>query len=296
MKTFKLFIFTTGLIFILSVISEAESAKITNSFKKYEIKYHIAKGDKFLVETVKTDLYVREVMGNEIKVKQKSGVRGEFLVKKADKGGMEVETKFNKIYETSGDPQAYVKPDFSPVYGQKITFILSPRGFLTNFKGFDKFTPIKNQSQQITYKREKYITLLKTIFPVLPKSPVKIGDTWEGEIITREPMPNGLATVKISFKNTLQKKIEYNQADCWQILSQYNILVTGKGSMQESVFEINMKGQGEDIIYFNISRGMIVLISGTSKLAGQAFFPGMEMSMRMQHQYTNNCRIEPESK
>ncbi|MCD6385869.1 hypothetical protein J7M23_08850 [Candidatus Sumerlaeota bacterium] len=174
------------------------------------LRYHFAKGDKFLIKGSTTMQMVQTMMGEETKMDTvvKQTVKCEVVDVKKD-GTAVIKTKFDSIYFKMSSPQMTLEYDsskkqstdnpmlkvFDFMMTEPITFEMNPLGKIVEIKGLDSLLEkaiesmnieqpaMKKQMRDMMQKMigDKHNQFSTKSFVTFPENPVKPGDTWNFE-------------------------------------------------------------------------------------------------------------------
>ena len=79
--------------------------------------------------------------------------------------------------------------------------------------------------------------------------------------------------------------------ECLKINGDFTITLKGDGEMQGMTFTFIMEGIGNETVYFNHKKGMLLSIEGGSTVKGEADFAEAGIVMPMDHTYKNKLNV-----
>jgi hypothetical protein len=258
--------------------------------KEYDLKYKFKKGEKFELKYSELNHYTREVMGNEIILNQEDSYKYALNIKSVKGEDAVIEMEYLQKAQESDDPQFPAGPDFSPLIGKKVEFIIHNNGRTSEHKKFESLPVIENQGRQFTFEKDRYINEIK-YFPFLPGKKVSIGDKWSDKIIIDEPLPGGKGTITINSDYRLIEETNKDGIECLKIECEYTFAFEGNGNTENMDFTFNLSGKGTQTIYFSLDKGMLHSIEEESVIEGKADFPAMGMEMPMKHEKKINVSV-----
>lgn len=237
--------------------------------KKYKLEYKMAQGTKFSISAFHE--YERETIlpdgnltGNTIVDK----FEGHFQVESNDPAnGMILGMEILKLHREKINPGGTFLNDFTELAGTKLSFGLSPSGEIFNLEGF------KSLPQQDLFLRvsapDHFLHRIHSSFPILPETPVAIGDTWTSTLEAVRPW--GELEVKITSKNTYKvlEETQLNGIDCLKI--EVNIIQSSKAEGERWGRQVSAEyeGSGKETIYFALAQGMVLQKEGSMEVKGR---------------------------
>jgi len=248
--------------------------------QEYTLKYNLARGTKFTLTNESSEETIQEVMGNEMVVNSNSSSVSKCVVLSADEeAGIKIEYEFADRKSESETPQGASSVDFSELIGKKVKFLLSGIGEASGFEGFDELPEITHESGQ-TIGKDRFINSIKNLFPKLPEKPVKIGESWTRTQEDDVPMPDGGALKsKTDFTYTLLEEVKKDGLDCLKIGISFTQTVSGEFEQMGMPIVMEMKGKGDDVMYFAHKKGMLVSYEDESSSEGMADVASAGMSI-----------------
>jgi len=258
---------------------------------KYELKYKLKKGAKFTVTNSRSDHYIREVMGNEMVTNTDDMSEYGFEVMEENTDNIKLMLEFKNRIQKTDDPQAAGGVDFSSLAGKKVGLSMSSTGKVSGFEGFENLPVIEIAYQQTTINKDSYINEIKQLLPMLPENPVGIGDNWKSVYEYDEPVPEGTVKVTLNYIYTVLEETVKDGIGCLKINGAFTIVVKGEGVMEGMTFTFNMEGKGNDTVYFNHKKGMLLSIEGESIAKGEADLAEAGLTIPMDHTYKNRLNV-----
>ena len=247
--------------------------------KAYNPKYFAKKGEKFTVNYFRKNLNAREVMGNEMVNLQEDSYKYEFTVKSNSGDGMDLEMKYIEKADKTDDPQFPVGTDYSALEGKTVEFFLSSTGKVSKFENFDELPEIEVRIRDTKFFEDTYKNELKQLFYALPGKSIDIGETWSDKIEFNEHLAGGGVKIIINSDYKLLEEIQKDGIKCLKIDVKFTMEITGGGTLNAMDFDFNMKGSGNETVYFSQEKGMFVSVEGKSTMQGSADFKEVEMSV-----------------
>jgi hypothetical protein len=155
--------------------------------KPVNLTYHLKMGDKATYRMVSTTDVSQEMMGQvqEISTTTRSVIHYKVKEVQSD-GNFLIEAVIDSMLIQGNNPAlAQVQGMLDQVKGIPVTFVVTPRGKVSSFKGLDVFPSMQGVGN---WKKT-----FKSLFIQLPDRPVKIGDSWDQQEVTE----TGSAGLKI---------------------------------------------------------------------------------------------------
>jgi hypothetical protein len=251
--------------------------KAEEELVEYDLKYDLQAGSSFTIASSSSDHFTQQFGGTEMAVNTSSTVGMLATVDSVTADGMDLGIEYTDRKSTTDNPQVRGSVDFTVLLGKKVSLLLSPRGELSKFAGFEALPQIETAPEH-TLDEQKYMNEMKSIFPVLADHPVAEGDTWSSERIVREDAPGGgVSTATINTTYKLMGEAVYQDRDCLRIDASSTFSVKGSGQNRGNPFTIDMSGTGTSTIYFSQEMGMMLEMSGKSKAEGSFDSMGMKI-------------------
>lgn len=190
---------------------------------------------------------------------------------------------------------------FQAVLGQPITIVFAPDGTVKSVQGGAKLlerihgtvnpnadTAMSSQALTALYSDEAIRTMLEQSFPKLPAQPVKIGDTWNGELALGNPSV-GRINAALTFtmhsldgdRATITEAVSLTQSSKPQ--------PTGEAHVTVALGE----GHGEGELLFDVARGRIVRNSMRTEMLSSVEMIGQDgQSRKFQNRVTTGAIME----
>ncbi len=251
--------------------------KAEEELVEYDLKYDLQPGQTFTISSTSSDHFIQQVGGTEMAVDTESSVDMLATVDSVTADGMYLAIEYTDRKSTTNNPQARGSVDYTVLLGKKVSVLLSPRGELSKFTGFEELPEIEIGPGR-PLNSETYINEMKVMFPVLADHPVAQGDIWSHDQTVTENAPGGgvsKATVKTVYK--LSGETTFQGQDCLKIDANSSFTVNGTGQNQGSSFTIDVSGTGTSTIYFSPDSGMMIEVSGKSRAEGSFESMGMKL-------------------
>ena len=264
---------------------------IIRSKRKYELEYKLKKGSTFEITFFESDRYRREVMGNETVTNTKNEYLVRCATKSIENGGLVIEAEYAERSHMTDDPQ-HPGIDFTELIGVKASFTLSSKGELSHFQGLETYPEIEIPDQQTTLKANRYQNELIRLFLPLPDEKIGIGETWIHESEYVEKVSEDDVTITLQTQYTLLEETRKQNHDCLKINSDYTISAIGEVTQEGMKIQIDLEGKGSDTIFFDHNRGLLLSSQGQSNLSGDALIGELNITIPMNHKYTNEIKVE----
>lgn len=209
-------------------------------------------------------------------------------VKSAGRQGenLNLEIKIDSMAQNIESPQGIAGGPISDVKGKVFNMIISPSGKTIDITGASKITYTIEGSGESTLAQS-----FLNYFPVLPKDPVKIGDTWTSNdtIESKTPSNTMWMPVESSYKFEGIEKID--GIDCAKISA--TLSGSRKMTTQSQGMEIRTNGPftGTQILLFAVKEGYFIKESVVSKMTGNIEIPDQNMSFPVVMNITSTNEI-----
>jgi hypothetical protein len=251
--------------------------KAEEELVEYDLKYDLQPSQSFTITSSSSDHFKQQIGGTEMAVNTTTSIGMLATVDSVTADGMDLGIEYTDRKSTTDNPQARGSVDFTVLLGKKVSVVLSPRGELSKFTGFETLPEIETSPEQVL-DEQNYVNEMKTIFPVLADHPVAQGDTWTSERIVREDAPGGgVSTATINTTYKLVGEAVFQGQDCLRIDANATFTVKGSGQSRGNPFTVDMSGTGTSTIYFSPDSGMMLEMSGKSKAEGSFESMGMKI-------------------
>jgi hypothetical protein len=257
----------------------------------YDLSYNMPSGTEFTMSTTTNHMNQRVVMGTEHVTNSVDRTELGFEVKATGKHGMTTELEYKGVHHETDDPQARGEVDFSELVGKSVQFVLSPKGKLSGFVGFDELPEIEIPEAQRTLTEDVYVYEVIGIFPEFPKHTVKMGDTWSFTREYGEPIPGGEVKLTIEYNYTVMEETTQNGIDCVKLRGQHTSAVEGYGESGGLAFDVAMTGTVLETSFFSWEKGMFVGSESMTSMEGAAKNVEMGISVPMRHEYRGTVDI-----
>ena len=194
-----------------------------------------------------------EVMGQSFEISSNDGQF--FTVKNAEmkKDNYKFEITIDTMYSKIVSPQGETISDMSNVIGKSFNMSLTTTG-----KEFG-LADAKKIKYSLGESRERSIAIdFQSVFPDLPKNPVKIGGKWTSTDTITEKSNDSYLQIIRNNTNTLEGLEKINGKECVKISADFKGVLNGK-SMEQGA-ELITKGEisGTEIWYFAYKEGVFI--------------------------------------
>jgi hypothetical protein len=261
MKLKKTVIIFNLVIVSLALIGLSPVTVITS--KSYDLNYSLNKGSEITINGSSKMTIDQGPYGSTDII---SGSEFMLIITDNKKNNLSVELEYGKSSMDVENANGNASTDFFKLVGKKANFIVSSKGKLSDFSGFDKLPEIMTATQE-SLNEDKYKLSIEELFNKLPDKPIKIGDTWAEDRTIEIPSD---ARKLIAINNTSYKLIEEIKKDgydCLVIESISTTDLTGEISQQNNDLSVERKTTAKGTIYFAYKIGMIM--ERSSKTEGE---------------------------
>ncbi len=237
---------------------------MNGSPKTYDLKYNLSENTKFTLTYETTGTQITKQCGENVEAKITSTGNLVFNVLKVDNdGNIKLEVEYKDITFNFDHPKGPFKDDFSPLFGQKVKFSISPTGKAFDFEGFEDLPPLNRHLVGLMTK-EDHIKPFTKLFPVMPVSSKNVGDPWT-ETVSFE---NDYESEQNNYTYTILEETKVDGYNCLKIKVAREITNSGITTQGGTEIERELEGEGESIIYFAYEKGMVLKIEDSYSLEG----------------------------
>jgi len=149
-----------------------------------------------------------------------------------------------------------IDADMSSVIGKDFNMKLSSKG--TNVDASEaaelKFDIAPGRTRDL-------VSSFKNLFPKLPDSRIKVGDSWKASDTIMEKTGEGSVLIVINSVNTLQGFEEINGKNCAKITADFDGTIEGSGKEGDAELTTTGTLEGNDIWYFAHDEGVFVKLN-----------------------------------
>ena len=290
-----LVIFFVFLFISASSDTEVASDKMTDNIQEYDLRYKLDKNSNFTINTkskFEQTMDMSAMGGGEMTNVSDTEIEWLINVNSVDsEGKMNLDVEYKKYTVSMESAQMMAGPDYSPLIGKKVNFILAQSGEASDFKGFDKL-PVINLGMEST-NSDTYIEPFKRLFIKLPAASKKIGDSWN-DISERESnRMGGIQKTKMNSTYSLLEETDFKGTKCVKIGLEYTLEMTGSGEQMGNQFTMEGEGKGEGTMLFDYNRGLFLNFESTVEMEMTIAVTGMqEMVIPMVHQEKSNITVK----
>jgi hypothetical protein len=177
------------------------------------LKWKFKEGDKFYVEDVQTTKTDVSVLGMQIKEDTKTTTVTSYTIKKVNSDNVVLVQKIENVETKSqGGLGGASEKIMEKMKGATFTITMTPDGKVTKFEGYKDFAKKltgdddeMGKMLNLFFSEDLFRSSAESAFNILPKTPVKEGDTWKDE--SKIPVP-GLGDFKTVTNYTYKGKVE----------------------------------------------------------------------------------------
>ena len=248
--------------------------------EKYKLKYNMKKGTRFTMTSSSTTDITQEMQGMEMNVTTKSQFEYTFEVISVNENGMKMEIVFkDRKYSSDGFAGSSTR-NYSELLGKKAEFILSIDGKISGYSKLEDL-PAVDIGNDLTADEAYYKDLLNDLFPVLPDKPLSIGESWTYEVESEERFLSPDGKLKTTYKYTYKilEETEKEGIKCLKIERKHTEVHEGAGVQQNIDVSVEGEGEGTEIIYFDLEKGMLLTIEKDKVVEGTASAESMGITM-----------------
>lgn len=288
---FLIFLFVSA-----SVNSDGVLKKLTVNTQEFSLRYKLDKNTSFTINSKSREEQTMDMsaMGQgEIETVNNTEIEYLFNVNSIDsEGKMDLGAEYKKYTKKSEGNTMVPDPDYSPLIGKKVSFILSKYGEASGFKGFDEL-PVINLGMQGNTNSDTFIESFKMLFGKLPESPKKIGDTWNN-VAEMESKGRGLPLkTKTNSTYTLIEETDFEGIKCLKVGVKFTYTITGSGEQMGNQMAFNGEGKGEGFVLFDYNRGIFLSNETTTDMEMTVTVSGMqEMVIPFENQTKTNVTVK----
>jgi len=267
-----------GLFLIILFICNTIFNTVNSTAQEYDLKYKLAKDTKFTLSVSNISKQVRDQMGTEIIINTTGNIETACSVISEEKSGLTLEFEYSKASVKSDGTMGAGSVDYSELLNKKVRFILSPKGNVSGFEGFETLPEINGLGGEIINK-DAYMQEVKNLFPKLPENPIKKGEVLT---VTQEddmPVPGGSIKIVTDYAYNLLEETKKNGIDCLKFEVKLSQTTTGEFEQEGMQLALEQQGGGDYILYFAHKKGMLLHFEGTLKSEGVVDVIGMEVQV-----------------
>ncbi|MCF7859515.1 MAG: hypothetical protein K9N07_09395 [Candidatus Cloacimonetes bacterium] len=218
-----------------------------------------------------------DMMGQKIKTTSKLVLDYSLETKASDETGTTLQVTIDKMEMASESPRGKIDADTEPVIGKSFEMQVSDIGEEIDFEGVEelRFSLMEGAERGVKSNFEM-------LFPNLPNSPVKIGDTYP--TIDTLNIEEGGMTMQMIFKSE-NKIVGIEEVDgykCLKIEGKTDGSMSGSGSQGGMDFTMEASFPGTDITYFAYKEGLIIKSESISKGKGNIIGTNMTIPLTME--------------
>lgn len=215
-----------------------------------------------------------EVMGQKVDV----AAKGQNLFSMENSGFEDGSYKLNVTIDTAfihiESPGGKLDPSMDGVIGKQFNYRVTPLGKEVDYSEAENLKYKLGDTEELNIASD-----FMTLFPDLPESPVKVGDTWNSIDTTYEKGTSGYLEIVTKNNNMVQGIETYQGYQCVKIHTTFSGLMNGSGKMQGINTATTGSVEGEGDWYFAYKEGLFIMIStsGQAKSTTEAIGEGREI-------------------
>lgn len=237
---------------------------------KYVLKYDRRKDTYFKVLDAHHVVIRRIEKAGESVTDARYRAKYDMRVWNAGRWGMRLEIVYNDWSMQIDDPDLLKQPGFEFLPGKTVFVDLSPIGEVSEMKGFEKLPEIDLGSGAEPVGQARFKNEIRNLFPGMPESPVRRGDSWTVSRQFTEPVYGGEVLIKASYTYTVGEEVKKSGRQCVQIDGTYTAEAAGRTSRNGVDYDLFLTGEGKQTVYFSQDLRMFVRLDEESSLAGDA--------------------------
>ena len=217
------------------------------------LTYRIPSDKALIYESVSDSSEVSDVMGQTIEVATDGSSRYGFRTIGVVDGNLQLEVSIDGMSIDISSPQGSITPDLSGIMGKSFKMILSPQG-----NEMDTSEAAKLEYEMMAGQTRNLQSGFQTVFPDLPLTAVKIGDSWPSYAVIEEKSDTNAVKIEMEMENTLLGFETIDGLECVKIESKISGSVTGEGTQQGMNLATSGDLTGKDTWYFAYKEGYLV--------------------------------------
>jgi hypothetical protein len=222
----------------------------------FNLRYDMEEGSSFSMDLTMNSSEWQNFMGNESEVNSLSRFDLLMLVLSANMNAVQIEAEYLDAFQKTANPAAEVVSDMAPLIGSKVEFLLSSRGGLSEFSGFDRLPSLDLAGGQKTMDEQQYKFLIERLFLELPEGRIGLGESWSYSKQFQEQIPGGIIDVNIDFTYTAVERIIKGGYNCLVLAGKHEISIEGQGEAGGMDFDLSLQGGGNETVHFLLEKGM----------------------------------------
>ena len=212
-----------------------------------------------------------EMMGQTMDIKSQNLSRYTLTGQTMDRAtGITAQIVVDSLTMSVESMQGNQSPDLTPLTGKPFVLQLTPQGEET-FSGADS---LKISLGQAGGGEQDVTTLLRNMFPDLPKQAIKIGDTWTTSDTLVTPQMGAEVTVISNGTHKFEGIEVVDGEPCVKIVSTIEGTLDGAGEQMGAAVTIEGDLSGESTVRFAYQKGQLVDMIYKSVMEGSAAVSG----------------------
>ncbi len=148
--------------------------------------------------------------------------------------------------------------------GKSFTTTVSKDGTVIDTKGLDILAP--------TLRNLKLDNLFLQTRPVFPEKKIKVGDSWDNEIISKLPIKNSIVKTSMKMKYSLDGFERIDKCNCAVVGMKFETqteTIPVRKEKEDFVIEVNLTGSGSGKIYYDYAKSRVTLSIITMDLSSK---------------------------
>jgi len=279
--------FTT--VWVLFLFVQIYANNICDSDNK--LGYHLKVGNVFVISAELKQTQTTEQCGEFVSGRLEFNGKFKYEVLDVDKdGNMRMELEFLSVAYYFYHPYGDISTDFSPWYGKKIQFLLSPQGKTYGFEGVDLLPVISNEQKTFTVK--EIVDGIAQMFLPLPDTYKNVGDEW----ISNTDIEEDHLVQKNEYSYKVLEKLTFRGQECLKISVNKNIEESSQRFQNNNScvteIEIGLEGTSEGIIYYSLESGLIISIQEKTGKEGILVAAETEMPTEIESTYLATIKFD----
>lgn len=254
----------------------------------YRLEYRMPKGEPYQYDLKSEFVSTMDVMGQKIEVA--SNARNLFTLTPAglSNGNYRYKVSIDSAQIQFNTPRGEIVPDMGKITGAEFQFEVTPKGREIDCSGAEKLKYNLGEYEELDLSGD-----FKTLFPDLPATPVKQGDSWATVDTLVEKSNSGFLQFVTLSTHTVEAAEPYAGMDCLRIHTTFTGTIGGDGTMQEATTSTSGTLEGESTWYFAYKEGRFIKseMQGKAVTNTKASAPGREIEIPSARRYSNSTTL-----
>jgi len=197
--------------------------------------------------------------------------------------GMRLEFVYNNWTMEIDDPDLLKQPSFEFLPGKTVYGDVSPNGEVSELNGFDGLPEISLGDGAEPIGEARFKNEIRDLFPGMPGGTVRSGDSWSVTRQFTEPVYGGEVLIVANHTYTAGGYTRKSGRECVQIDGVYTLEAEGRGSSKGVEYDLVLKGEGKQTVYFSEDLRMYVRLDEESTISGSAANDGQGLEVPIEH-------------